>query len=405
MSVIRRLALVWLCLALAACDAPAAALPAGPAHPTGSASPTPAPSLDWNSQPQVLDLSFADPLHGWALAAGSCAGEACSVIVYATEDGGRSWTRRSTPAASAAFFFPADPGADGPAVRRLLFANAKDGWLYGPRPFETHDGGSSWKPVALTGDTVSMAAAPDGSLWALTRDCTPAQIDMGDCITNLRASSIRGGAWRPLGLPWIRGSVTTLLRWDARTAWIMAAVKLGTTAYLYATRDAGATWRVAALPCSAAGSADGIVSPLVAAASASALTDVCQAEPGAGTADKTVYASADGGWTWSKAARSNAAAGLPVAGYAADLAYVAPSTTWLALIRGRLATSSDRGATWSTARGTPQAESIVRIVFTDQNHGWAAATSVVMPDGTTVRSAVLRTHDGGASWSAVELSG
>jgi photosystem II stability/assembly factor-like uncharacterized protein len=133
-----RRALVAVTMALATIEI----LPSGLGKASSPANPNMAQSSSRFSF--LLDFTFVDNEHGWALGAACAASSTCnSSGVRATIDGGRTWRRVGAP--------PAPPGWRGRAqpeprsVHAIRFANLRHGWLYGPSLWSTRDAGASWQ--------------------------------------------------------------------------------------------------------------------------------------------------------------------------------------------------------------------------------------------------------------------
>lgn len=82
----------------------------------------------------------------WLLGTRDCDVGLC-VGVARTEDGGRS------------FSWIAAPTTDTRAVDQLRFANAQDGYAFGPELWSTHSGGADWRRVHMGGTVISLAAS------------------------------------------------------------------------------------------------------------------------------------------------------------------------------------------------------------------------------------------------------
>jgi hypothetical protein len=93
---------------------------------------------------------------------GACKPPDC-VRLAQSRDGGRTFSALAIPDGALA-------GGTGSQLRRsatnVRFGSAGDGWLYGEGLWSTHDGGSSWHAVPMSGGVSSLAAA-HGVVWAL----------------------------------------------------------------------------------------------------------------------------------------------------------------------------------------------------------------------------------------------
>lgn len=119
---------------------------------------------------------------------------------------------------------------------------------------------------------------------------------------------------------------------------------------------------------------------------------VCGSQPGAGSQQKQLITSSDGGLQWSYPPNP------PSSGYVQSLAMSGPTsglTGWLASARGPLYVTPDGGRTWSLADGRGVSVDLagsgaVDVAFTDPLHGWAATSDEI-----------FRTTDGGLHWTGV----
>src|SRR5437867_4223156 len=119
-----RVVVAGLLLVLVSCSA-AVRKPAA----TGSPSPSASSSIPAADR-TIADLSFSDASHGWVLVE-SCFAD-CSSIVYATSDGGATWT-------------PSTETGPGHELSHVVRATEQVGWIFGPELFETRDGGRTWR--------------------------------------------------------------------------------------------------------------------------------------------------------------------------------------------------------------------------------------------------------------------
>ncbi len=142
------------------------------ASPAGSATPVPSATL---AAPAALlglspaSVTFASASDGWVLGTGTCPSGACAAISR-TADAGRTWTSVAAPAAS----IVPGPAQGTQGISRLRFADAQDGWAYGPDLWSTHDGGATWTRLTIAGVSAGSAIvaleAGNGSVHAVVLD-------------------------------------------------------------------------------------------------------------------------------------------------------------------------------------------------------------------------------------------
>ena len=144
---------------------PTASAPA--ATPVASASPSaasPVPSPTPGAPATALGLSpasatFVSATDGWVLGTGTCPSGPCAKVMRTT-DGGSTWT--AVPAPSASIVPGGGQGA--PGISRLRFADARNGWAYGPDLWATHVPLTRRAPpTTVRSFSSSQPAAPDST--------------------------------------------------------------------------------------------------------------------------------------------------------------------------------------------------------------------------------------------------
>ncbi len=121
----------------------------------------------------------------WMLGTARCGtGSGTCLAIVRTTDGGSSFASIPSP--------PVSPGD----VTQLRFANARDGYAFGPQLWETTDGGASWGRLATPGAVTELEAA-DGEAYALTCFTSSAS-----CRSMRLQRSVAGsGTWQQLSTP------------------------------------------------------------------------------------------------------------------------------------------------------------------------------------------------------------
>jgi photosystem II stability/assembly factor-like uncharacterized protein len=261
-----------------------------------------------------------------------------SGILYATSDGGATWTQVAVPFANGIF----------------SFTDASTGWL-----MTSLSAGAGSEQIAL------YATTDGGATWS-------------QVFKNAESDSA-GSASLPLS-----GMKTGMAFLNSTTGWIVGEIPEDDVVYLYRTSDGGATWarQTINLPEGVSGVTVSLQAPVFFSESAGVLP------VGLHSADKestVLYTTSDSGKTWTASA--------PVE--SKGLAAVASLTDAFVWDGGAsLYATHDGGATWTTV--TPNlslADSLAQLQFVDASTGFAAAA------GANGVSSLYRTSDGGATWT------
>jgi hypothetical protein len=331
---------------------------------------------------QPASASFTSADDGWVLGTATCAGAPCASIVRTT-DGGRAWSSLPAPDAAVA------AGGSGTAgVRGLRFADALNGWAFGPDLWATHDGGATWSPVSLPGSSTDRQVM---TLETASGVVHAVYFDGGATGTLTIATS-------PVGTDdWVRSPTTVEL--GAGPVPNPQLVLSGTAGWLIevdrvvvdGSRLIAGAWTPWQPPCAA-----GEGPARLAASSPSDLVTACDVGLWSTPAGVHLYASSDGGATFTEVAST-----VPVSSIE-EVAAPAPGTV---LVAGGLAAGGsaivglfDGGTTWTQVQAFQGARS-TGLAFTTAQDGFAIGPS---GDGT---SELLITRDGGRTWSVAPITG
>jgi hypothetical protein len=375
---------------------------ASPQHPTPEASSpstidasTARPLPATRSAPPPLSVTFVGTSTGWVMrpagAARQCdrpAAPGCVVLqrTDSADTGAASWRTVGAPPAH---------GPNGPSgVSQVRFLNLSDGWAFGPELWATHDGGQTWTRVDTGGLRVTALEARGDRVYSVWARCTGTGPAFAAHCTDffVHSSSAGRNAWAQvpvassrLGLPHVYSAASLVLT--------------GTTAYLlppggtlFAGPLTGAslqpvvTANPAAAPCQPGpAQPGGQPSRALLAASGSDLVLMCTGPPAGGGQRKTVCTSRDGGQSWHRTGTA------PSPGTAASLAE-SPSGTLVLATSAGIEISTDGGATWTAARGARPAGGFAYV-------GMTTATQGVAVPADPSRRAIWFTHDGGSTWT------
>jgi len=381
-------------------------------------------TLDPGVEGWLWGLTFPDAQHGRAFSSwwDDATDTSHAVLVY-TDDSGTTWSSRPIDVDR---FDPYD----------AAFATADKGWVVGygwdavaqksrPTVLSTTDAGQTWQPGLLPGRSPDDLTAIDAThLW----------LTCGS--RGIATSSDSGATWTLHQM--VRGTyLRDLCPVDAANAWALVEGRAWPRQTILRTSDGGATWSKAGnLPKNAWGSMTA-ATPTEAWVSASYEWDV-----NVGTA--WVQHTTDGGVTWVRSYVGPRAVGSLVAGpgglvlgsgagiwrspdagaswlrvvgdssdyWVNDVCAAGPSDLWAV---GETTPNSDYG--WNTGDGfglllhstdgmswqrqdLPLGAPLHTVTFGDAEHGWAAGNRY---DGPTPASRLLRTTDGGASWSSLDV--
>jgi photosystem II stability/assembly factor-like uncharacterized protein len=378
-----------------------------PSRPTSApaSSPPPAPGNF-----QATSVTFVGLNTGFVLGQAGTPGQCgppsryiCTSIA-GTGDHGSTWHGVRAPVSGA----PA--GAAG--VSQVRFYNTSDGWAFGPQLWATHDGGQTWTRIRTHGLRVTALETAGQRVFAVWAQCSGGGTDFAaDCTSSALYSASPGGdQWAPVPGAGTGHSLSG-------TASSAALVLTGSRGYLLApdgtllsgpVTSAGA-WQPATSTGTGTGpgtasSSPGAVSSgpapcepgaaqaggqpsgaLLAATTTSAgLVLVCTSPATGATQAKQVYTSADNGQLWQQAGTA------PAAGTATSVAGTTAGTIVLATTAG-LEVSTDGGATWTAAQGALPSGGFSYVGMTGPQQGVAVPAD-------TAQHAVWFTFDGGRTW-------
>jgi hypothetical protein len=333
---------------------------------------------------EPVGASFITPNRGWVL--GRPRGCLSCAMLMRTADGGRHWQILPTP--------PAPTGIDvSPAtgVSNIAFADAVNGFLYGPELLASHDSGRSWTRQSLP--PVQDLGIGGGDAYVLTRDAS---------TWGLWRTVIGSSRWARLPLPpgagplagssgtlglYIEGTTLVLLRTGSAGMDISA----GEIGRLWISTAAGTAWQPRSVPCRAPGGGGAQVLSIALGHPDAWLLDCFNNEQSSQAQDTQhiLYGTIDGGLSWVRLADPTSH-NLPelLADNGAEHAFMATEGT-----EDFLVGTFDGGLHW-------------RVLITSGGsfYGWAdlrfldASTGFVVAPVTYPPEHLYRTDDGGRTW-------
>jgi hypothetical protein len=326
---------------------------------------------------------------GQAGTPGQCATQYCTSVARTQDDGG-TWTGLPAPLTGA------PDGSTG--VGQIRFLEGINGWAFGPELWATHNGGESWTRISTHGQRVIDVETVGERAFAVEADCTgTGQAYAAQCTKfSLYSTPATADDWKPVG------ASTTRLN-EQGTFGSAALVLTGSRGYLLApngTLYAGSVtattpWKQAShIPC-AVGPAQANGTPggaLLGALTAQNLVLSCQT--------KTIYQSADGGASWQRTATGPAVASTgPADATATSIAASPAATTILATTQGIEVLPAD-DSTWQPAMlsGTAPDNGFGFVGMTTPTQG------IALPADAQAGT-VWFTTDGGLSWAPSQVQG
>jgi photosystem II stability/assembly factor-like uncharacterized protein len=331
-------------------------------------------------------VSFVTADDAFVLGVVGCPSGACLAVRH-TSDGGRTWSPAPAPPAALD-----TTGLSG--VLDLHFADALDGWAYGPVLWATHDGGVEWQSLDLGGDIVAMASG-SGEVYALVKPCAT-----DDCAApgHLYRSPVGKNSWTLV--PGAFDGTSDNLVIEGNTVFLLTG---GPTSQLLAASD-GVTFSSLPIPCAQATPGDVVpfLPGSLAASDPSDISVICLGGIGAGNQLKQAFISHDGGHTFLRLPDP------PTGGDGAELAM--PSPAVLLLGTASAATSLFRitasNEAWSISSTFADGGiGLSGLAFVDPEHGAfvfgpasEALTLLRFPNAPSGLGQLYLTDDDGSTW-------
>jgi hypothetical protein len=363
---------------------------------TGSGNPVPQ-----NFQP--TSVTFVGPdigaVIGQAGTPGHCATAYCTSLA-GTSDYGTTWYGVSAPLTG-----PPD-GSSG--VGQIRFLNTSYGWAFGPQLWATTDGGATWTRQDTHGMRVTDLETVGDRAFALFATCTGGGSGYAAHCTafSLYTSVAGSGQWQRVPGPVSGLRPSQAGAQGASASLVLTGGPASGTGYLLAPSGellsgplTGAAWSVASdqeqcLPGTPG--PDGQPTGALLAADSAELVLVCTSATDltAGSQTKSVVESSDNGTTWS------AAQSADVNGVATSVAIQGSSLMVLATDAGIY--RSTNGGTWQLAQPSPGGAAAGEDGFSYVGMT-SAADGVALPADAGLHE-VFITTDGGQTWRARAVS-
>jgi hypothetical protein len=362
---------------------------------TGSGNPVPQ-----NFQP--TSVTFVGPdigaVIGQAGTPGHCATAYCTSLA-GTSDYGTTWYGVSAPLTG-----PPD-GSSG--VGQIRFLNTSYGWAFGPQLWATTDGGATWTRQDTHGMRVTDLETVGDRAFALFATCTGGGSGYAAHCTafSLYTSVAGSGQWQRVPGPVSGLRPSQAGAQGASASLVLTGGPASGTGYLLAPSGellsgplTGAAWSVASdqeqcLPGTPG--PDGQPTGALLAADSAELVLVCTSATDltTGSQTKSVVESSDNGTTWS------AAQSADVNGIATSVAIQGSSLTVLATDAGIYRST---GGTWKLAQASPGGAAAGEDGFSYVGMT-SAADGVALPADAGLHE-VFITTDGGRTWQAHAVS-
>jgi photosystem II stability/assembly factor-like uncharacterized protein len=289
-------------------------------------------------------------------------------------------------------------------VLLIRFANARDGWAFGPELWSTHDGGATWHQLPLGGPGAQIASVSSTSdaVYAVVTHCQPT----GCAPAELDRASVGSDSFAPVSglvLPGLLpGAALNLI---GSTGYLSDSAPGSGQRFIWATTD-GTHWLSRTDPCDAAGLVLASIAPIDAARA----WFMCAPSGAASQAPKQLFLTTD-------AAQSYQSPPLqaPRGGEGGQLIAASPQTLGLATASGgtsRIDVSADGGHTWTV--GFELADGGLGFgdfAFIDSLHGLAVHYPAQLYDllapaarrGPKEPATLLLTADGGHTWNLTPI--
>jgi hypothetical protein len=187
--------------------------------------------------------TWISPQQGWLLGAADCPAGSCTVTVGST-NGGTSW---KTLGSIAAPLTNEDPAG----LMEVRFADPLHGWAFQPALWSTSDGGRSWQQDATPNGKPVIALAADGQVAYMALSGCDFEQGLPDCKRGVTLWRLVPGqtAWTQVSLR-LPVSIQASLAVFGATAYLVIPTFDSTAADVLDVTTDGVHWASRADPCS-----------------------------------------------------------------------------------------------------------------------------------------------------------
>lgn len=358
---------------------------------------------NWYSLPTGIaptGMAFTSATSGWLTAmTAACGGgiktaASCDTVLMRTADAGATWTQQDSVACGDLCAPGQIDAVDSQHAWAIVHCAQGTGAACGGL-LQTADGGTMWSAVALpTGfrpRRVDFLTVAEG--WVSGSDCPAANNTLNACRAVVERTTDGGSTWQPEALPppLTGGSVSFA---NAEDGFLVPSpvpfcTMQGCWVDVYATRDGGQTWSKVTSTYRRSGfqGMPTFVSPTV---------GFVPVSPGAGGGTGGLAITTDGGHSWTSSGSDEWAIGALSAVSANNIWAIGGESLPPGASRGFLVHSTDGGRTW--AQVLPSAAPTTAVDFLNSSVGFGIGTA-------TNTGAVVATTDGGAHWTILTPPG
>ena len=397
--------LVAVGLSCAASSAPTSASRSTTTSTTDSLVPSSSPTTFTPQTFQPVAMSFVNATQGWAMGSVSCpapsggspSSPSSCPDIEATTNGGATWSiLGAVPEPLTPYVGPNVTGA----VGDMVFANAKDGYLFGPGLQVTTDGAHSWTSGSVA--SVIQVVVAGRAAYALSQ----ATSYPGPSPATLWRAPLGTNTWSKVLMPPVNPNLSTLdqLLAERTTLLIlqpgpsMAQSVSAQSGGLWMSTDGAASWTYRATPCTQEDGGPALASIALGHPDAW-LFDCYNGEQSSQETNTQhhLYGTANGGASWVRLADpTHTGAPILMTDNGAGHAFLATEGA-----RNQLVGTFNGGRTWSVL--SPEVPGF---------YGWAdlgfvtpAVGFLVGPTHGGVPQYAYRTDDGGHSWKVIAFAG